>query len=75
MTITIAIRHKLALFGLGAALVLAAGCDAEQTTFRTEPGSEPATRVFEDLKKDLKPPVVIKPDVAPGTLPPAPKTE
>jgi len=75
MTVTTAIRHKLTLCGLGAALALAAGCNAEQPTFRTEPGSVPATRVIEDLKKDLKPPVVVKPNVAPGTVPPAPKTE
>ena len=38
MTVTIAIRHKLARFGLGAVLVLEAGCNAEQPPFRTKPG-------------------------------------
>ena len=75
MTVANAIRHKLARFGLGAVLVLEAGCNAEQPPFRTKPGGVPATGAFEDLKKDVKPPVVIKPNVAPDTVPPSPKTE
>jgi hypothetical protein len=72
MTTTTVIRHKLALFGLAAGLVLVAGCDAGQPTLKTEPGGVPAARAIEDLKKDLKPPVVIKPDITPGTVSPPP---
>jgi hypothetical protein len=74
MTTTSVIRHKSALFGLAAALVLAAGCDTEQPTLRTEPAGVPASRAIEDLKKDLKPPVVIKPSITPGPVSPPPET-
>ena len=71
------IRDGFVNVGFGAALILAAGCYAEPSTPQSEPKAPPASRAIEDLKKDLKPPVVIKPNVPPTTdaLPVVPKRE
>jgi len=70
MTVIFRIRNGFVLLGLGATLVLAIGCNADQSTSRIEPDGAPKTRPFEGLEKDLKPPVIIKPN-----LPPASGTE
>jgi hypothetical protein len=58
-----------------AASIAAYGCQGEQAQINVEPRVTPSAGPLEDLKNDLKPPVVIKPDVTPttGAQPAAPK--
>jgi len=64
MTVISRIRNGFVLLSLGAAPVLLIGCN-------TEPDGASTTRQLKqmekDVEKDLKPPVVIKPDRDPGT--------
>jgi hypothetical protein len=80
MRLVFGIQHTLALVGLGMALTVASGCGSDQTTTTAtpnaptvEPKVAPSKDDVEDLKKDVKPPVVIKPSTTPD--PPAPKHE
>jgi hypothetical protein len=71
MTVMFSIRYGFALLGLGAALVFAMGCNGDKSTSRIEPDGVPSTRdltdISKDIEKDLKPPVIIKPNLPPET--------
>jgi hypothetical protein len=71
MTVISRIRNGLVLLSPGAALILLIGCNADLSTSRTEPDGASTTRRFKqvekDVEKDLKPPVIIKPDRDPAT--------
>jgi hypothetical protein len=71
MTVMFSIRNGFALLGLGAALVCAMSCNGDQSTSRTEPDGVPTTRELKDMskdvEKDLKPPVIIKPNLPSDT--------
>jgi hypothetical protein len=71
------IRDRFVRVGLGVTVVLTPGCDGSPPTSKTEPDASSTSRTVEDLKKDLRPPVVIKPNVPPksDTVPVAPKRE
>ena len=71
------IQNGFALLGLGAALIVANGCEAEQPAVKIEPSTPPSARPLVDIKKDLTPPVVVKPSAPPttSTVPIAPKRE
>lgn len=71
MTLINRAGNSFALLTLGALLVVANGCDSEQAGTTTKPAASSPTRAIEDIKNDVKPPVVIKPDAAParGTAP------
>ncbi len=56
--------HPLAASALGLAMAFSFGCDSEQPALGTKPDSAPAAKPLSDLAKDLKPPVVIKPNVS-----------
>ena len=83
MKLVFGIQHTLALVGLGMALTVASGCESDQTTTpatpnapTVEPKVSPSNGAVEDLKKDIKPPVVVKPSTPPVTDgAPAPKRE
>jgi hypothetical protein len=83
MKLVFGIQHALALVGLGIALTVASGCESGQTTTpatpnapTVEPKVAPSTGAVDDLKKDVKPPVVVKPDSPRATDgAPAPKHE
>ena len=74
---TFRIQNRFGIVGLAAALAGVTGCSGEQPTTSIEPDTASAKRTVEDLKKDLKPPVIIKPSVPPATnaAPTAPNTE
>ncbi len=76
------IRKRLGLLGM--VLVMVMGCNSQDITTSTpnsaskaEPSRSRGTSALEDLEKDVKPPVIIKPNVPSptGTEPngPAPK--
>jgi hypothetical protein len=71
MTVIFRIQNGFVLLSLGAALVLAIGCQADRSTSKIEPDGVPITRQLEnvqkDVEKDLKPPVIIKPNLPPAT--------
>jgi hypothetical protein len=69
-TRNLVIRQSLAL-----AAVLVFGCNAEQGAPDVAPKVAPTTRSLEDIKNDVKPPVVVGPSAAPATSAPAPKKE
>ena len=77
------IRRALALTAMGIVITSVSGCDSDQTATPVTPNSptiepklSPPKGAVEDLKKDIKPPVVVKPDSAPVTGDaPAPKHE
>jgi hypothetical protein len=80
MKLFFGIQQTVALVGLGMALTLTSGCGSDQTTTTAtpnaptiEPKVSPSNGAVEDLKKDVKPPVVVKPSTPPD--PPAPKHE
>jgi hypothetical protein len=83
MKLVYGIYHTLSLVGLGIALTVASGCDSGQTTTpatpnapTVEPKVAPSSGAVDDLKKDVKPPVVVKPSSPPATdSVPAPKHE
>jgi len=85
MNVIFRIRHLVVLVGLGIALPGASGCDDDHPTAtiepdgsaRVEPRYSPPNKPVEDLKKDVKPPVVVKPSVSAGdaTIPASPKRE
>jgi hypothetical protein len=52
----------------GVALAVS-GCDADQATSKTETGVSRAPEAIKDLARDLKPPVIIKPDNPPAGVP------
>ncbi len=77
MTVTLPSHRQLTLFTLGTALVCGSGCDTDHAHVAIEPKVIPGTRPVEDLKRDLKPPVVIKPGgpTAADTVAAVPKRE
>jgi len=62
MTQILQIRNRFALVSLGAAMVHCIGCNADVSTPGTAPGRASVRRQVEEVEKDLKPPVVIKPN-------------
>ncbi len=54
-------RKRFVLVGL--LLVLMNGCDSPTSSSSTEPAASPSTRPLEGLEKDLKPPVIVGPNV------------
>lgn len=67
MVMNLRIQNRLVLVSLGAALVLLTGCNTDSSTSRTDHVGVPTTRQLKqmekDVEKDLKPPVVIKPNL------------
>jgi hypothetical protein len=57
--------HSLALSSLGLALVFSTGCDTEQPSPSITPDRTTTAKPLDDVAKDLKPPVIIKPNVPP----------
>ena len=58
-------RNRIIHSGVGLSLAIAIGCDSKVATSTTQPESPPSSRPLEGLEKDLKPPVIIKPNVTP----------
>ena len=54
--------HKRFVF-LGVFLGLMIGCDSPTSDSKTGPAASPSARPLEGLEKDLKPPVIVKPNV------------
>lgn len=77
MTVILPSHCQLTVFALGTVLVCGSGCDTDHAPVAITPKVAPDARAVEDLKKDIKPPVVIKPGgpVAPDGVPAAPKRE
>lgn len=85
MKVIFGIRQLVVLLGLGIALLGASGCEGDHSTVtmgpdgsaKVEPKYSPPNKPAEDLKKDIKPPVVIKPDTpdTSATIPASPKRE
>ena len=87
MKVIFGIHHLVALPALGLALLGAAGCEGDHSTAtatiepdgsaRIEPKYSPPKQSVEDLKKDIKPPVVVKPGAPAGSAvtPPSPNPE
>lgn len=85
MKVIFGIRQLVVLLGLGIALLGASGCEGDHSTVtmgpdgsaKVEPKYSPPKQSVEDLKKDVKPPVVVKPSVSAGdaTIPASPKRE
>jgi hypothetical protein len=77
MWVIFRMQNRFAILGLGAALVAATGCNGEQSAIKIEPDTTSTKRTLEDVKKDLKPPVIITPNAPPitDTIPAAPKRE
>lgn len=69
-------HNLLPLAAIGLTLAVAPGCESEQPTAKIEPRVSVPAGPVEDLKKDVKPPVVVKPSTpaAPNAVP-APKDE
>ena len=59
--VNLAVRKRFVFLGLS--LVLVIGCDSQNPASKREPSPSPANRPLEHLEKDLKPPVIIKPNV------------
>ncbi len=62
------------LVGLCVALLIVGGCQpgetpekAERPAITVEPHVAPSTKPLDDLKKDIQPPVVVKPNETPTT--------
>jgi hypothetical protein len=70
-------HHAFVLLVMGFVLVGASGCDGDQSTAKIEPKYSPPKQTVEDLKKDIKPPVVVKPGTpaTTDTTPVTPKRE
>ena len=83
MKATFALPQSFVVAAIGLAVVAAPGCEGDRATSALSPGAptiqpkvSPSKGAVEDLKKDLRPPVVVKPNTAPSveTIP-APKHE
>jgi len=61
--VNLTIRDRLLLVSLGFSVALATGCDSPQPT-----SGSPSTGPVEVLEKDLKPPVIIKPNLPQPTV-------
>jgi hypothetical protein len=69
MKFSSAISHGLVFVGIGLTLIGTLGCEVEYGAPKTAPGEPeterqlfPPSSAVEDLKKDVKPPVVVKPN-------------
>jgi hypothetical protein len=85
MKVIFGIRHLFAVLGLGTVLLGTSGCDGDHSNVTIEPDGSakveprytPPNHPVDDLKKDVKPPVVVKPTAPAGdaTTPVSPKRE
>jgi hypothetical protein len=85
MKVIFGIRHLFALLGLGIVLLGTSGCEGNHSNVtiepdgsaKVEPRYSPPNQSVEDLKRDVKPPVVVKPSASASdaTIPASPKRE
>jgi hypothetical protein len=67
MKVIFSIRTWFLHFSLAATSVITVGCNADQSVPNSDgTRGAPSARPIEDLEKDLRPPVIIKPSAPPA---------